>query len=219
MPTFRPPAWLISSVRISAPRTSSTPYEAAPPESGPSTPIFSVLSAASPGTAPPSATSPARTAIELRDRRFTILTPPLPAASAATPRASSGRKVGALYTSRAASEAGRSRGGQMPKIRVGDLEMWYLEAGAGEPLLLIMGFGGDHLAWGFQFGAFAERYRVIAFDNRGAGQTEAPDVPCTTRLMAEDARGLLDALGIDRAHVLGVSMGGMIAQELVLNHP
>ena len=107
----------------------------------------------------------------------------------------------------------------MPKIRVGDLEMWYLEAGAGEPLLLIMGFGGDHLAWGFQFGAFAERYRVIAFDNRGAGQTEAPDAPYTTRLMAEDARGLLDALGIDRAHVLGVSMGGMIAQELVLNHP
>lgn len=107
----------------------------------------------------------------------------------------------------------------MPKIRVGEIELYYVEAGAGEPLLLIMGFGGDHLAWGFQFRVFAERYRVIAFDNRGAGQTDTPDIPYTTRLMAEDARGLMDALGIDRAHVLGVSMGGMIAQELVVNHP
>jgi pimeloyl-ACP methyl ester carboxylesterase len=107
----------------------------------------------------------------------------------------------------------------MPTLRVGDLTMYYVEAGAGDPLVLIMGLGGDHLAWGFQFPAFAERHRVIAFDNRGAGQTDAPDHPYTTRMMAEDTVGLMDALGIERAHVLGVSMGGMIAQEIALGHP
>jgi pimeloyl-ACP methyl ester carboxylesterase len=97
--------------------------------------------------------------------------------------------------------------------------MYYVEAGAGEPLVLIMGFGGDHLAWGLQLQAFAATHRVIAFDNRGVGQTDSPDVPYTTGLMAEDTRGLMDRLGIERAHVLGVSMGGMIAQELALAHP
>src|SRR6266852_2879259 len=107
----------------------------------------------------------------------------------------------------------------MPKVQVGDLSMYYVEAGQGDPLVLIMGLGGDHLAWGFQFPAFAERHRVIAFDNRGAGQTDAPDCPYTTRMMAEDTVGLMSALGIERAHVLGASMGGMIAQELALAHP
>lgn len=107
----------------------------------------------------------------------------------------------------------------MAKVRVGDIQMYYVEAGAGEPLVLIMGLGGDHLAWGFQLQAFAAAHRVVAFDNRGVGQTDAPDVPYTTRMMAEDARGLMDRLGIERAHVLGVSMGGMIAQELALAHP
>jgi 3-oxoadipate enol-lactonase len=97
--------------------------------------------------------------------------------------------------------------------------MFYMEMGTGEPLVLIMGLSGDHLAWGFQVGTLAERYRVIVFDNRGAGQTDAPDVPYTTRMMAEDTRGLMEALGIGQARVVGVSMGGMIAQELALQHP
>jgi 3-oxoadipate enol-lactonase len=107
----------------------------------------------------------------------------------------------------------------MPKVKVNGINVNYIEAGSGDPLLLIMGFGGDHLAWGFQTPVFAQKYRVIAFDNRGVGQSDAPDVPYTTRMMADDAVGLLDHLKIERAHVLGVSMGGMIAQEVALNHP
>jgi pimeloyl-ACP methyl ester carboxylesterase len=107
----------------------------------------------------------------------------------------------------------------MPRVRVGDIEMYYQDVGSGEPLVLIMGFGGDHLAWAFQMPDFSARHRVIAFDNRGVGQTDTPDHPYTTRMMAGDALGLMDALGIDRAHVLGVSMGGMIAQELALANP
>ncbi|MBI1846817.1 MAG: alpha/beta fold hydrolase [Candidatus Rokubacteria bacterium] len=107
----------------------------------------------------------------------------------------------------------------MPKVRVGDIEMYYVEQGSGEPLVLIMGFSGDHTAWAFQMAEFAQRYRVIAFDNRGAGQTDQPDAPYTIPQMAGDTAGLMDRLGIERAHVLGVSMGGMIAQELALAHP
>jgi len=97
--------------------------------------------------------------------------------------------------------------------------MYYLEVGSGEPLVLIMGFGGDHTAWALQMAAFSARYRVIAFDNRGVGRTDAPDHAYTTGMMAGDALGLMDALDIEHAHVLGVSMGGMIAQELALRHP
>lgn len=107
----------------------------------------------------------------------------------------------------------------MPRVTVGDISMYYVEAGAGEPVLLIMGFGGDHLAWGLQMPALAERYRTVAFDNRGVGQSSTPDLPYTTAMMADDAAGLLDTLGIESAHVVSVSMGGMIAQELALRHP
>ena len=107
----------------------------------------------------------------------------------------------------------------MPQVTVGDISMYYVDAGAGDPVLLIMGFGGDHLAWGLQMPAFAERHRTIAYDNRGVGQSSTPDVPYTTSMMADDAAGLLEALGIDSAHVVSVSMGGMIAQELALRHP
>jgi len=107
----------------------------------------------------------------------------------------------------------------VPSVRVRDIQLFYQDVGEGDPVLLIMGFGGDHLAWAMQMADFAARHRVIAFDNRGVGQSDAPDAPYTTRMMADDALGLMDALGVDSAHVLGVSMGGMIAQELVLARP
>lgn len=107
----------------------------------------------------------------------------------------------------------------MPRVRAGDVELFYAELGAGDPVVLVMGFGGDHLAWGFQARVLAERYRVVSFDNRGAGQSDAPDAPYSTALMADDTVRLLDALGIEQAHVVGASMGGMIAQEIALRHP
>jgi pimeloyl-ACP methyl ester carboxylesterase len=109
----------------------------------------------------------------------------------------------------------------MPSARVNGIEMFYREIGdaAAEPLLLVMGWGGDSLSWAFQFPAFAPEYHVIAPDNRGAGQSDAPDAPYTIPGMADDAVALLDRLKIDRAHVAGASMGGMIAQEIALRHP
>jgi pimeloyl-ACP methyl ester carboxylesterase len=107
----------------------------------------------------------------------------------------------------------------MPTISANGTDLYYAETGSGEPLVLIMGFGGDHLSWGFQLHAFSAKYRVVAFDNRGSGRSGAPDMPYTTRLMADDTVALMDRLGIESAHVLAVSLGGMIAQELVLAHP
>ncbi len=97
--------------------------------------------------------------------------------------------------------------------------MYYEAHGEGRPLVLISGLGNDVRAWSRLLPALARRYRVIVFDNRGSGRTAAPDGPFTIRMMADDAAGLLDALGIDRAHVVGVSMGGYIAQELALTGP
>jgi len=106
----------------------------------------------------------------------------------------------------------------MPIVAVNGIDLYYVEAGSGEPLVLVMGFGGDHSSWGFQLSALSAQYRVIAFDNRGSGRSSAPALPYTTRMMADDAIALMDRLGIERAHILGVSLGGMIAQEIALGH-
>ena len=81
----------------------------------------------------------------------------------------------------------------MPSARVNGIEMYYEEVGAGEPLALIMGFGGDHLAWAFQARVFAERYRVVTFDNRGAGQTDDGPGDTTVRPCRPELRPLLEA--------------------------
>jgi 3-oxoadipate enol-lactonase len=109
----------------------------------------------------------------------------------------------------------------MPTVTANGIRLFYQETGAADapPLVLIMGWGGDHTAWALQAPAFAAAHRVIALDNRGAGQSQVPEAPYTIAEMAEDVVGLMDALGIRRADICGASMGGMIAQELALRHP
>jgi 3-oxoadipate enol-lactonase len=107
----------------------------------------------------------------------------------------------------------------MPTAKVGDINIYYESHGDGEALLLIMGYGQYSGHWATMIPPLSREYRVIVFDNRGTGRSDKPDMPYTMKMMADDARGLLDAIGIDSAHVFGVSMGGMIAQELALNYP
>ncbi|HWP66898.1 MAG TPA: alpha/beta fold hydrolase [Candidatus Limnocylindria bacterium] len=107
----------------------------------------------------------------------------------------------------------------MATARIGGIDLYYEEHGAGEPLLLVMGFATDSTAWLYQVPEFAKHYRTIVFDNRGVGRSAKPAGPYTIHEMADDAIGLLDHLDVRRAHVLGLSMGGMIAQELALRHP
>lgn len=107
----------------------------------------------------------------------------------------------------------------MPSAPVGDIELYYEESGSGDPLLLIMGLAADSVAWMMQREAFAAGYRTIVFDNRGVGRSSKPAGPYSIAQMADDTAGLLAALDVERAHVVGVSMGGMIAQELALRHP
>lgn len=107
----------------------------------------------------------------------------------------------------------------MPTVPIRDIMTYYEEAGSGDPLILVMGLGGDLQAWAMQVPALAKHFRVITFDNRGAGRTSAPDRPYTIQQMADDLAALMDRLGIDKAHVLGWSMGGYIAQEFAIKYP
>ena len=107
----------------------------------------------------------------------------------------------------------------MPKARIKDIEMYYEVHGTGTPLVHIGGLAGDARAWARQIEHLSKHYQVICFDNRGTGRTSCPDMPYSTKLFAEDTVGLMDALGIDRAHIYGISMGGCIVQEIAINHP
>ena len=108
----------------------------------------------------------------------------------------------------------------MPSIEAAGTELYYERAGDGEPMLLIQGMSATHLAWGPDFRAGLEpSFETIVFDNRGMGRSGKAELPFTVADMAADAVGLLDALEIERAHVVGISMGGAIAQELALAHP
>lgn len=107
----------------------------------------------------------------------------------------------------------------MPVTRVGRYELNYLDEGQGIPIVFIHGLAGDLSAWAPQMKALQSRYRVISFDNRGAGKSTQIDEPISTRDMALDTIGLMESLGIADAHVVGRSMGGAIAQHLALERP
>ena len=103
--------------------------------------------------------------------------------------------------------------------RIGAHDIHYVDEGAGFPLLLIHGLAGDNSAWRPQIAAWRGTHRVIAPDSRGAGRSSQVDEPISTKDLARDMLGLLDRLGIDKAHVLGRSMGGAVAQHMALIAP
>lgn len=108
----------------------------------------------------------------------------------------------------------------MPRVDAGGSELYYERAGSGEPLLLIQGMSATHRAWGRDFLAPLEQsFECVVFDNRGMGLSGEARMPFSVAEMAGDVAALLEALEIERAHALGISMGGMIAQELALAHP
>ena len=104
-------------------------------------------------------------------------------------------------------------------VRAGGLDIWTEQVGQGSDVLLIGGLGDTVESWQFQLEGLADRYRLTAFDNRGAGRTAMPEGSVSAKMMADDAAALLQTLGMRSAHVAGFSMGSAIAQELALRHP
>jgi 3-oxoadipate enol-lactonase len=107
----------------------------------------------------------------------------------------------------------------VPQVDVDDVTLHYEVEGDGPTVLLIHGLAGDSTAWAPQVAALRDRYRLIAFDNRGAGRSTQREEAVDTLRMAHDTIGLLDALGVEDAHIVGRSMGGAIAQHVALLAP
>ncbi|HUI72462.1 MAG TPA: alpha/beta fold hydrolase [Spirochaetia bacterium] len=107
----------------------------------------------------------------------------------------------------------------MPFAKVNGIHLHYRVSGKGEPLVLIAGWGTDSRTWAFQLLPFQKSFLVVRFDNRGVGRSDKPQGPYTMKVMAADVIGLMDHLGIGAANVVGLSMGGMIAQEVAINYP
>jgi len=107
----------------------------------------------------------------------------------------------------------------MPKLSIGDAEIYYEEAGAGEPLLLVPGLSGQGSFWSAQVEAFKRDFRVIVHDHRGAGRSTHSAIKYSVEQMADDVLRLMDALGIDAAHLVGHSTGGAIGQVIALDQP
>jgi pimeloyl-ACP methyl ester carboxylesterase len=107
----------------------------------------------------------------------------------------------------------------MPIAIVDGIKLNYKVEGHGEPLVMIMGFSANRSGWIFQIPFFRRHFKIVTYDNRGVGKSDKPEGPYSTRMMADDAVKLMDHLGIEKAHIVGASMGGMIAQELAINYP
>jgi pimeloyl-ACP methyl ester carboxylesterase len=105
------------------------------------------------------------------------------------------------------------------KLKVNDIQMYYESTGEGNPLVLLHGLGSSHRDWFFQVPEFSKHYRVLTPDCRGHGESDKPAGPYSIGLFAYDVIALLDALGIERVHLLGISMGGLVAQQIALDDP
>lgn len=107
----------------------------------------------------------------------------------------------------------------MPLIHSGDTNIYYEVYGKGKPLVLLMGLGCHSGLWIYQTPVFSRSYQVILIDNRGVGRSDKPAGDYSIEMMADDTANVLKALGISKAHILGMSMGGAIAQKFALRYP
>ena len=102
---------------------------------------------------------------------------------------------------------------------VNGIKICYEIQGKGDPVILVHGFGVKKEVWMCQYGPLSEKFKVIRFDNRGAGESDHPDELFTMEMLAEDIRGLMDALNLEKAHIVAWSLGGMIAQHFAIKYP
>ena len=102
---------------------------------------------------------------------------------------------------------------------INGIRICYEDQGKGEPVILIHGIGAKKETWVAQFDALSVHFRVIAFDMRGVGKSDRPNEPYTMKILADDVKGLMDYLNIKAAHIIGRSLGGMVAQHFALNYP
>ncbi|MFZ2095873.1 MAG: alpha/beta hydrolase [Anaerolineales bacterium] len=107
----------------------------------------------------------------------------------------------------------------MPKIQTNGINTYYEIHGTGEPLVFIGGLGADIFLWFRQVPELSKQFQVITFDTRGAGESDKPEQPYTIRMFADDTAGLLNALKIEKASIVGASLGGLIAQQFTLAYP
>jgi pimeloyl-ACP methyl ester carboxylesterase len=106
----------------------------------------------------------------------------------------------------------------MATAELSRLNMYYQLHGEGETVVLLMGVTMDHSYWIMQTPEFGKHYQVLAFDNRGVGRTDSPPPPYDTRMMADDVAELMDSLGIEKAHLIGLALGGCVAQEFAIKY-
>jgi len=107
----------------------------------------------------------------------------------------------------------------MPYAKVNNINMYYEIHGEGEPLIMILGMANSLDTVRDQIPYFESEFQFILYDSRGTGRTDAPDIPYTPKMMADDVAGLLDAINIEATHVRGVSLGGVMAQYFTLSYP
>jgi len=107
----------------------------------------------------------------------------------------------------------------MPTVTVKGIKIYYERKGAGTPVLFITGLGGDHQPWAPLAEQLKDQYECVTFDNRGIGQSSRPASGYTMSDLTRDTIGLLDALSISKAHIVGMSMGGLVAQNIALQQP